>query len=245
MEIVKAKDYEEMSLLASAFIAKLLNQKPNALLGLATGSTPVGTYRNLVKMQQNGEISFRNVTTVNLDEYIGMSCEDPQSYRYFMQSNLFDHVDIKRENTFVPDGRAADLKKACLEYDERIQERKGIDLQLLGIGHNGHIGFNEPSDQIVKPTHVVTLSTRTREANARFFGAIDLVPAQAITMGILPIMQARRILVLASGEDKAKIVKEAFFGPITPKVPASILQLHPFATLIADDKALKECDNLL
>ncbi len=245
MEIVKARDYDEMSLLAAERIASLLKEKKNALLGLATGSTPVGTYRKLVEMTKKGEISFRDVKSVNLDEYVGLSPEDPQSYRFFMQENLFDHVDVKRENTFVPDGQASDLEKTCFEYDHLIHRLGGTDLQLLGIGHNGHIGFNEPSETVVKPTHVVTLSRRTREANARFFGSIELVPTQAVTMGILPIMQARRILVLASGADKAKIVKEAFFGPITPKVPASILQLHPFATLIADAEALKECETLL
>ncbi len=242
MDIIRTSDYEEMSRKAADLMEAQLREKPDCVLGLATGSTPVGTYRELVRRAREGLLHFSKAKTVNLDEYVGLPPENEQSYRYFMQKNLFDWVDIKRENTFVPDGMAKDLPKACGEYEALIRSLKGIDLQLLGIGHNGHIGFNEPGEVFEKETHLVNLSERTIKANARFFSSPDEVPRQAVTMGILSIMRARKILLLASGAQKAKIVKEAFFGPITPKVPASVLQLHPAVTLIADAEALKECD---
>lgn len=244
MVIIKAKDYEDMSKRAAALLAEQIAQKPDSVLGLATGSTPVGAYRELAEKFRRKELSFSKVKTVNLDEYVGLLPEHEQSYRYFMQKHLFGLVDIKPENTHIPDGMAKNIRHACREYDALIDSLGGIDLQLLGIGHNGHIGFNEPAKVFEKETHVVELKESTIAANARFFSSPGAVPRRAVTMGILSIMRAKRILLLASGADKAEIVKEAFFGPITPAVPASVLQLHPAATVIADGEALKECKTL-
>ena len=238
MQIIKAADYEKMSRMAANIIASQVIMKPDCVLGLATGSTPIGTYKELIAKYEAGELDFGDVTSINLDEYKGLSPENDQSYRYFMNNNLFNYVNINPERTFVPNGLEADSEKACEEYNEIIRQSGGIDLQLLGLGHNGHIGFNEPDSVFEKDTHCVDLTQSTIDANARFFASMDDVPKQAYTMGIRTIMQAKKIVVVVSGEDKAKIVKEAFFGPVTPQVPASILQLHPDVVLVGDEAAL-------
>lgn len=224
--------YEELCRRGAEIIAAQITEKPNAVLGLATGSSPVGIYRNLIAGYQAGKLDFSGITSVNLDEYVGLDGNHPQSYRYFMQKNLFDHVNIDPAKTFVPGGIAADMAAECAAYDERIEQLGGIDLQLLGIGLDGHIGFNEPADCFVKPTHIVSLHPSTIEANARFFESENEVPRSAITMGIGSIFAARKILLIANGAAKKEIVEKAIFGPITPQVPASILQLHPNATVI-------------
>jgi glucosamine-6-phosphate deaminase len=238
MRIYQEADYEAMSLRAARIMAAEVVRKPECVLGLATGSTPVGAYRQLSQWNQEGHLSFREVRTVNLDEYKGLEPTHDQSYRYFMQVNFFDHLDILRENTHVPNGMAADADAECKRYDELIRSLGYADLQLLGIGHNGHIGFNEPGSAFVAPTHVVDLTERTIEANSRFFASADDVPRQAMTMGIGCIMAARRILMVVSGEDKAQAIYDAFCGPIDPKCPASILQLHPDVVLVGDKAAL-------
>lgn len=238
MQIIKAKDYEKMSRMAANLIASQIIMKPDCVLGLATGSTPIGTYQELIAKFEAGELDFGDVTSINLDEYKGLSPENDQSYRYFMNTHLFDYVNINPERTFVPNGLESDAEKACAEYNEIIKSCGGIDLQLLGLGHNGHIGFNEPSSVFEKDTHCVDLTQSTIDANARFFASMDDVPKQAYTMGIRTIMQAKKVVVVVSGEDKAKIVKEAFFGPVTPQVPASVLQLHPDVVLVGDEAAL-------
>ena len=241
MRIYAAKDYKDMSRKAANLISAQVIMKPDAVLGLATGSTPVGAYEQLREWHDKGDLDFSAIRSVNLDEYKGLSGEHDQSYRYFMNHNLFDHVNIPKENTNVPSGLAEDAEAECRRYDGVIRELGGIDLQLLGIGGNGHIGFNEPSDFFAKGTHVVDLAESTIEANKRFFTSADDVPRQAYSMGIQTIMLARRILIIISGEDKAEAVKQGFFGPITPQVPASILQLHPDVSLIADEAALSLC----
>ncbi|WMC92625.1 glucosamine-6-phosphate deaminase [Kineothrix sp. MB12-C1] len=238
MNIVRAKDYQDMSKKAAGIIASQIIMKPNCVLGLATGSTPIGAYENLVEWYQNGDLDFSKVSSVNLDEYRGITRENDQSYYYFMNKNLFGKVNIDKANTHLPDGMESDSDKACSDYNKAIEAVGGIDLQLLGLGHNGHIGFNEPSEEFVPDTHCVDLAPSTIEANKRFFASYDDVPKQAYTMGIRNIMLARKVLVVVSGEDKAAIVRDAFFGPITPKVQASVLQLHPNVTLVADEAAL-------
>lgn len=241
MELIIASNYDEMSRLAADKIVLCLKDKPECVLGLATGSTPIGLYAQLVKDFQNGKISFARATTFNLDEYRGLDPQHNQSYRYFMQKNLFDHVDVELEKTHVPDGANPDAQAACDAYEKGIEEAGGIDLQLLGLGHNGHIGFNEPDDSFPVDTHVVDLTESTINANSRLFDSIDEVPRQAYTMGVGTIMKARSILVVASGADKAQIVRDAFFGPVTPQVPASVLQLHPDVTVIVDAEAGSLC----
>lgn len=238
MKIIKTKDYEDMSRKAANIIAAQVITKPECVLGLATGSTPIATYRNLVAKYDAGDLDFSQVTSVNLDEYKGITRENDQSYFYFMNHHLFQHVNIDLKRTFLPDGTEADAQKACADYNQAIEAAGGVDLQLLGLGHNGHIGFNEPSDIFKGKTHCVDLSETTIKANQRFFASYDDVPKQAYTMGIQTIMQAKAILVVVSGEDKAKIVKEAFCGPVTPKVQASILQFHPNVTVVGDEAAL-------
>ena len=240
MRIYCEKDYEAMSRRAARVIAAEVIRRPDCVLGLATGSTPIGMYKQLIEWNRAGEFSFKEVRTVNLDEYRGLSPDHDQSYRYFMQKQLFDHIDIAPENTRVPDGLAADAGAECAAYDACIRSLGGIDLQLLGVGHNGHIGFNEPGEVFVKPTHVVDLTQRTIDANARFFASRDDVPRQAFTMGIGPIMAARRILFIASGEEKAEAVYNSVCGPIDPRCQGSILQLHPDVLLVADEAALSK-----
>ena len=229
-----------MSRKAANIISAQVIMKPDCVLGLATGSTPIGLYQQLVAWYEKGDLDFSEVWTVNLDEYKGLSRENDQSYYYFMHHNLFDHVNLPAENSHLPNGMEPDSDKECRRYSELIRSMGGVDLQLLGIGHNGHIGFNEPGDAFDNDVHCVNLTQSTIEANKRFFASADDVPKQAYTMGIKTIMQAKKILIVASGEDKADIVRDAFFGPITPKVPASVLQLHNDVTLVADEAALSK-----
>ena len=238
MRIIEAKNYEDLSKKAAEIIAAQVTLKPNAVLGLATGSTPVGTYKNLIKKYEEGELDFSQVTSVNLDEYKGLSGDHDQSYRYFMNDNLFNHVNIDKSRTSVPNGLEEDAAKACADYDAVIESVGGVDLQLLGIGGNGHIGFNEPAEEFKVGTHCVKLTESTIEANARFFESIDDVPKYAYTMGIGNIMNAKTVLLIASGKNKAQAVYDSFFGPVNPHVQASILQLHRDAIIIADEDAL-------
>lgn len=240
MKIITTDNYYQMSRMAANLISAQVIMKPDCVLGLATGSTPIGTYKQLIRWYEKGDLDFSHVTTINLDEYKGLSPENDQSYRYFMETNFFEHINIRPENTHIPNGLEPDSQKACLAYSQIITDCGGIDLQLLGLGLNGHIGFNEPGAAFEKETHCVDLAESTIQANSRFFASPDLVPRQAYTMGIKTIMQARKIAVIVNGAEKAHIVKEAFFGPITPKVPASVLQLHNDVTLIGDKEALSE-----
>lgn len=232
MKLIETSTYEKLSRDAANIISAQVILKPDCVLGLATGSSPLGTYAQLAKWYHKGDLDFSAVTTVNLDEYVGLPASHAQSYRHFMDENFFAHINIKRENTFVPNGCAADLQAECAAYDAHIKAIGGIDLQLLGIGLDGHIGFNEPDDVFVKNTHVVTLDPSTIKANARFFASEDEVPRQAVTMGMVSIMQAKKILLIANGKAKRDILEQAFYGPITPRIPASILQLHPDITVI-------------
>ena len=232
MNCIKVDNYDKLSAIAANIIAAQVIVKPNCVLGLATGSSPLGTYAKLAEKCDAGEVSFAEVTSVNLDEYVGLDGTSDQSYRYFMDHNLFCNINIDDDNTYVPNGCAEDLKAEGEAYDAFIKELGGIDLQLLGIGLDGHIGFNEPDDHFVAETHEVVLDESTIEANARFFASKDDVPTKAITMGMGSIMQAKKILLIANGAKKKDILDKAFFGPITPYVPASILQLHPDVTVI-------------
>lgn len=240
MKVYKVKDYQEMSRKAANVISAQVIMKPDCVLGLATGSTPIGTYKQLIDWYNKGDLDFSEVKSVNLDEYKGLSKDNDQSYYYFMYNNLFKHINIKLENTNVPDGTEPDSDKECSRYDDVINGLGGADLQLLGLGHNGHIGFNEPDDSFAKTTHCVDLQESTIEANKRFFADINDVPRQAYTMGIKTIMQAKKILLVVSGEDKAEILREVLTGPITPKVPASILQLHNDVIVVADEAAMSK-----
>lgn len=242
MKIYKAKDYKDMSRKAANIISAQVIMKPNCVLGLATGSTPIGTYDQLVEWYNKGDLDFSEVTTVNLDEYKGLPRTNDQSYYYFMHQHLFDRVNIDPERTNVPNGMEPDAEKECGRYEELIRSLGGVDLQLLGLGHNGHIGFNEPGEAFEKETHCVDLTESTIEAKKRFFASADDVPKQAYTMGIKTIMQAKKILIVVNGENKADIVERAFFGPVTPEVPASILQLHNDVTLVGDEEALAKIE---
>lgn len=240
MIIYKASDYNDMSRKAANIISAQIIMKPNCVLGLATGSSPVGTYKQLVEWYNKGDLDFSKVTSINLDEYKGLGPDNDQSYRYFMNTHLFDLVNINKSRTFVPDGLEPDSEKACSIYNHIIAREGGIDLQLLGLGRNGHIGFNEPGEAFEKETHCVDLTESTIEANKRFFASEDEVPRQAYSMGIKSIMQAKKILVVVSGADKADALKAMISGPITPAVPASILQLHNDVTIVADTDALSK-----
>lgn len=232
MNFIKVDSYEQLSKKAAGIIAAQVIMKPDCVLGLATGSSPLGTYANLVKMCDAGELDFSKVTSVNLDEYAGLEGTHDQSYRYFMDTNLFSKVNINKEKTYVPSGVASDLVKEGKEYDELIASLGGIDLQLLGIGLDGHIGFNEPDSVFTAETHPVDLDESTIDANARFFASRDDVPRQAVTMGMKSIMQAKKILLIANGQNKKDVLEKAFSGPVDPMIPASILQLHPDVTVI-------------
>ncbi|MBO5357675.1 MAG: glucosamine-6-phosphate deaminase [Clostridia bacterium] len=232
MNFIKVNTYEELSSRAAAIICGQVALKPKCVLGLATGSSPLGTYEKIAEKNRAGEIDFSKVKTVNLDEYVGLSGDHEQSYRYFMNNNLFKHINIDINNTYVPNGCATDIEAECKAYDSLIEGLGGIDLQLLGIGYDGHIGFNEPDTYFEKATHMVTLDSSTIEANSRFFASRNDVPVTAITMGMGGIMSAKRVLLIANGKGKRDIVEKAFFGPITPALPASILQLHPDLTVI-------------
>ena len=237
MNVVVTDNYDEMSKAAAAVIADQLKAKPDSVLGLATGTTPIGLYAELVKACDAGEISFAQAQSFNLDEYRGLPGTHDQSYRYFMQQNLFDHVDIDVAKTHVPNGAMDDAEAACAAYEEAIVQAGGVDLQLLGLGHNGHIGFNEPCDSFPVDTHCVKLTESTIEANSRLFDSIDDVPREAYTMGIGTIMKARKILLVVSGAGKAEIVRDVVSGPVVPQVPASVLQLHPDVTVVVDKEA--------
>ena len=232
MRVIETQDYYHMSRTAANIISAQIIIKPNSVIGLATGSTPIGTYEQLIRWYEKGDLDFSNVNTINLDEYKGIAPDNEQSYRYFMNKHLFDRINIDKKNTYVPDGLEMDSDKACSDYNRIIRESGGVDLQLLGLGNNGHIGFNEPGEAFEKETHCVKLTESTVKANSRFFDTIDEVPKEAYTMGIKAIMQAKKIVVVVSGEGKAEIAKKAFFGPVTPKVPASVLQLHNDVTVI-------------
>ncbi|MDR1363199.1 MAG: glucosamine-6-phosphate deaminase [Spirochaetaceae bacterium] len=238
LRIYKGADYNDMSRKAASVIQSQLTVKPESVLGLATGSSPVGLYDILAKAYESGDVDFSRAKTVNLDEYQWLAPDDEQSYRYFMQKHLFSRVNINVDNTYVPNGLAADPEEECKHYNYIIEHLGGIDLQLIGIGHNGHIGFNEPSDEFPAKTHLVNLAQKTIEANKRFFKRAEDVPRAAFTMGIGTIMNAAVVLLIVSGGEKAEILKEAFFGPITPRVPASVLQLHRNVILAADGAAL-------
>lgn len=240
MKVIKTKDYADMSRKAANIISAQIILKPDSVLGLATGSTPVGTYEELTDRYHKGDLDFSRIHSVNLDEYRGLDASNDQSYHYFMNKHLFKNVNIDTANTHVPDGSEPDSDKACADYEEIIRSYGGIDLQLLGLGHNGHIGFNEPAEEFAKTTHCVDLTESTIQANKRFFEKEEDVPRQAYTMGIGTIMKAKAILVVVSGEDKADILNEVINGPITPKVPASVLQLHPNVTIVADEAALSK-----
>lgn len=238
MRIIEAVDYEDMSRKAANILSAQIIMKPDCVLGLATGSSPVGLYKCLVHWYEQGDLDFSQVTSVNLDEYKGLSGDNDQSYRYFMDSHLFNHVNIDKMRTFVPNGLEDDPRQECARYDQVLEDVGQVDIQLLGMGHNGHIGFNEPSDFFEKGTHCVDLAQSTIEANKRFFEKEEDVPRQAYTMGIQSIMRAAKVLVIVSGSEKAEIVAEAFAGPVTPRVPASVLQLHQNVILVADQAAL-------
>ncbi len=240
MRIYKTKDYDALSRKAASVIAAQVTLKPDSVLGLATGSSPLGTYKYLIERFKDGELDFSEVKTANLDEYRGLTRENDQSYYYFMYHNLFQHININMENTNIPDGTASDAKAEAARYDQVIRGLGGVDLQLLGLGHNGHIGFNEPSDYFAMGTHCVDLQPSTIEANKRFFASIDDVPKQAFTMGIGTIMAARKILLIVSGNEKGQILYDALCGPVTSHVPASILQMHPNVIVVADEAALSK-----
>lgn len=232
MNHIVVKNYEDMSKQAAVIIAAQILRKKNAVMGFATGSTPIGTYQELVRLHKEGVLDFSAVTSFNLDEYYGVPVTDTNSYRSFMQENLFDHVNIRKNAAFVPDGMVQNAQSECERYEEMIHKAGGVDLQLLGIGHNGHIGFNEPAEHFPANTHLVELTQSTIDANARFYKTRDEVPKKAVTMGIGTIMKAKSVLLLAGGRDKADIIEKTIKGPITPKVPASILQLHADVTII-------------
>jgi glucosamine-6-phosphate deaminase len=243
MKIIETNDYQDMSRKAANIISAQVIIKPDSVLGLATGSTPIGIYKQLVEWYHKGDIDFSQVRTVNLDEYVGLSPEDPQSYYYFMKENFFKHININLSNVNIPNGMESDVEKECRRYNQVIKSLGGVDLQLLGLGNNGHIGFNEPDVDFKQLTHCVTLSDSTIEANSRFFGSFEETPRSAYTMGIGNIMNAEKILVVVNGEGKAQILKEIIDGPITPSVPASILQLHRDVTIVADKSALSLLKN--
>lgn len=240
MRFIMGKDYKDVSRKAANIVSAQIIMKPSCTLGLATGSSPIGTYEQLVNWYNKGDLDFSEVTTINLDEYKGLPSNHIQSYRYYMDSHLFNHVNINKNNTYVPNGLAQDERVECARYNSIIKQSGGIDLQLLGLGHNGHIGFNEPDEAFEKETHCVKLSDNTIKANARLFEALEEVPRYAFTMGIKSIMQAKKIVVIVAGEDKADIVRQAFFGSVTPKVPGSILQMHNDVTVVGDEAAFSK-----
>ena len=239
MEVIVKKNYEEMSKAAATLFAAEIMENPKTILGLATGSTPVGLYKELVKMYEAGDLDFSQITTFNLDEYVGLAPENDQSYHYFMNDHLFDHVNINKENVHVPDGVGFEAGEAGKAYEELMAKTGQVEIQLLGLGCNGHIGFNEPADEFTKVTGEIDLTDSTIEANKRFFEKKEDVPRKAVSMGIGTIMRAKKIVLLVNGENKAEILKEVVNGPVTPKVPGSILQFHPHVTVICDEEAAK------
>ncbi len=231
------EDVDQVGRFAADRFINVVKAKPACVIGLATGSTPLSLYGRLIAREQSGDVDFSRVRTANLDEYKGLAPDHPQSYRRFMQENLFNHISVKPENTIVPDGLAQDVEAMCAAYEEKIENWGGIDIQLLGIGHDGHIGFNEPCDHFPEMTHEVKLTPMTREANKRFFNSIDEVPTAAFTMGIGTVLSARKIVMVVTGADKAEILKAALQGPITPQVPATAIRFHPDVTVICDKAA--------
>ncbi|MDO5409382.1 MAG: glucosamine-6-phosphate deaminase [Lachnospiraceae bacterium] len=240
MKIIRTANYEEMSRKAANIISAQVIMKPDSVLGLATGGSPEGIYKQLIEWYNKGDVDFSEITTINLDEYKGLPRESEQSYWYFMHKHFFDHVNVRPQKINVPDGTNPNVEEECARYNQIIKSKGGIDLQLLGIGIDGHIGFNEPADTYELGTHCVDLDESTIEANKRYFEKKEDVPRQAFTMGIGTIMQAKKVLMVVNGAAKADIVREAFFGPVTPRVPASILQMHPDFTLIGDAEALSK-----
>lgn len=239
MEVIVKKNYEEMSKAAATLFAAEIMENPKTILGLATGSTPVGMYQELIRMYESGDLDFSKVTTFNLDEYVGLAPEHEQSYHYFMNDKLFDHVNINKANVHVPDGVGVEAGEAGKAYEELMERTGQVQIQLLGLGCNGHIGFNEPAEEFTKATGEIDLTDSTIEANKRFFEKKEDVPKKAVSMGIGTIMKAKKIVLLVNGEKKAKILKEVVDGPVTPQVPGSILQFHPHVTVICDEEAAK------
>jgi glucosamine-6-phosphate deaminase len=240
MEVVIQKDYEQMSRVAAQIVVEVLNAKPNAVLGMATGSTPLGLYQELVRLHKEEQLDFSRVTTFNLDEYVGLRMDHPQSYHYFMHEHFFKHVDIPRQNINIPSGTTSNYPAFCQWYEDRIAECGGIDLQILGIGSDGHIAFNEPTSSLSSRTRLKTLSEQTINDNARFFERKEDVPVYAITMGVGTILDARKLVMVASGEAKAWAIAQAVEGPVTSMVTASALQLHGDATVMVDEEAAGE-----
>ena len=239
IKIICSKDAAGVGVNAAKVMAEVIKENPTAVLGLATGSSPIGMYKELIKLNKANEISFKDIKSVNLDEYVGLSADHDQSYSYFMHDNLFNHVDIKEENVNLPNGLAKDPAAECKRYDDVIKSMGGIDIQLLGIGNNGHIGFNEPDDYFTDGTSLVNLTDSTIDANSRFFESRDMVPTQALSMGVGQIMAAKKVLMVAMGKGKAEILEKAFFGKVTPAVPASILQFFKGEVILcADEEAL-------
>ncbi len=236
MKVIVVKDYEEMSLKAFEVMSEVVKNKPNAVLGLATGSTPIGLYKNMIKDHKENGTSYKNIKTVNLDEYAGLDYSSDQSYVYFMRSNLFDHIDIDLKNTNIENGKATDRQAECDRYNKLLEEMQQ-DIQVLGIGSNGHIAFNEPGTPFGSVTHIVDLAESTIKDNSRMFASIDEVPRQAFTMGLKNIMNAKKVLILANGANKAKAVYGLVKGEVTENLPASVLQLHPDCVVIADESA--------
>ena len=230
---------EQIGIAAGNYMCGQVLAKPNSVLGLATGSTPLKPYNHMIRLYEQGAVDFSKVTTFNLDEYCKLDVEDKNSYHSFMHENLFDHISIRPENTIVPDGLAADIPAMCEAYEHQIEDWGGVDIQLLGLGHDGHIGFNEPCDHFPVMTHEVKLTEMTRDANKRFFDSLEDVPTSAITMGIGTVMSARKILMIVTGADKAEILHQVFFGSVKPEVPGSILQFHPDVTVICDEAAAR------
>lgn len=238
MNVLRVKNYDEMSETACSILVDKIGNLAQPVIGLATGSTPEGLYKRLIERYNREDVSFNQTTSFNLDEYIGLSKIHPNSYHYYMKEHLFQHIDIDMEHVFVPNGEAKNLEKACSNYDELIHSKKNIDIQILGLGINGHIGFNEPGTSFTSRTHAVDLAESTRQANARFFPSIDDVPTKAITMGIETIMESKEIIVLVSGESKAEAVERLVNGEVSEDFPASILQKHRNVTIVADEAAL-------
>ncbi len=240
MKLIRAKNYKDMSRKAANFLSAQVILKENSVLGLATGGTSEGIYEQLVEWYRKGDIDFSAVSTVNLDEYVGLDEGNERSYRYFMNQHLFHHINIKEKNCHLPNGKAENIEEECKRYDRLIEKLGGIDMQLLGIGENGHIGFNEPGEAFEQMTHCIRLKETTIEANARYFNKKEDVPREAITMGVKAIMQARSIVLCASGPKKADILSKVLYGPVTPEVPGSVLQMHPRLIVIADAEALQQ-----